>query len=654
LATATASIYIDGVKLLPYHIQVEQNSDWHHQFEITISTEKAKVMDAPDAPESATIDNAIAYAGAVAEVTIERHNGTFIFKGYITDVHVDQTYAGDSFIILKGYAPTYLLEGQQSVASFEEKSLKDIFNEVISDFPANIAMEVNPKFSSPIPFVVRYKETQYQFLSRLAATYGEWFYYDGQKIVFGDLPSKNPEVKLTFGSDSMLSFNYGINLRPSAFKQQFYKYQDNGTLEQSGKSVKPGWLDPHSKTSLSASENLFVEEGLQPVTFGIKDDKHLKRITEAKKSSTVGDVMLFNGQSANPGLTIGTEVEVSSKKGFIGKYRVIAVTHSFDSNRDYINVFSAIPVSTVYPPINKKIKYPLAEAQAGEVTENNDPDKLGRVRVKLKWQEGMTPWVRVITNYAGLGKSEGVTGTYFVPEIGDEVFVEFEQGDPDRPYVVGSNYHGGIAPDFADPDNNLKAIKTRSGHILQFDDTDGDEKILITDKKGNLLEIETKGNHIHVKSGNSIVIEAGKSIEIKAGDSISVEAGNSITMNAGNSITLGSAMISLGASASVGITAGASYSLNTINKMEIVSSSSSLSTKNLSYMVSETFSASAETINQTAKKDINQKAKKNIIISAEDKLDQLGGDVNISAKKGKVKVKAKGNTELKGKQVKSN
>lgn len=653
MATATASIYIDGEKLLPYHVQVEQSSDWHHQFEITIATEKAKVMDSPNAPESATIDNAIAYAGAVAEITIERHNGTFTFKGYITDVHIDQTYAGDSFIILKGYAPTYLLEGQQSVASFEEKSLKDIFNEVLSDFPSNVSREVNPKFSSPIPYVVRYKETQYQFLSRLAATYGEWFYYDGQKIVFGDLPSKNPEVKLTFGSDSMLSFNYSINLRPSSFKQQFYKYQDNGTLEQSGTSVKPGWLDPHSKKSLSASENLFVEEGLQPVAFGIKDDKHLKHITEAKKSSTVGDVMLFTGQSANPGLSIGTEVEVSSQKGFIGKYRIISVTHSFDSNRDYINAFVAIPVSTVYPPINKKIRYPLAEAQAGEVTDNNDPDKLGRVRVKLKWQEGTTPWVRVITNYAGPGASEGVTGTYFVPEIGDEVFVEFEQGDPDRPYVVGSNYHGSIAPDFANPDNNLKAIKTRSGHILKFDDTDGDEKILITDKKGNLLEIETKGDKITINAGDSIIINAGTSIALKAGSSISIEAGQTISLMSGASVTVASPSIGL-VGGGVSVNAASSYVLTTTNKSENVSANSLLRTKNLTNYVSENMSLTANIINQTAKKDINSKAKKNILISADSKLEQRGGTVDMSAKKGKVRIKASGNTELKGKLVKSN
>ena len=655
LATATAKFFIGGTQLLPYQVHIEQRSDWHHRFEITVSTEKAKVLGGDEnASESEIIDNAIAYAGEIAEITIERPNGTFNFKGYVTDVHVDQTYAGDAFIIFKGFSPTYLLEGQKSVASYEEKTLKDIFNDVLSNFPANTKKVVNPAYTDPIPYVVRYKETQYQFLSRLAATYGEWFYYDGQQIIFGELPANPPKAELTFGSDSMLSFNYGINLRPTSFNQQFYKYQGNGVVNQSVTSFKPGWLDSHSKTSHDASNELFTEEGLDPVSHLVKDGNHIEHLAEAKKSSILSDVMVFTGQSADPAVVVGAEIEVSSRKGFIGKYRVISVSHSFNSNRDYYNMFQAIPVTSMSPPFNRRIMIPKAEPQVGVVTDNNDPEKLGRVRVQFKWEGGATPWVRVLTNYAGPGAAEGVTGTYFTPEIGDEVFVEFEQGNPARPFVVGSHYHSGTPPDYADPDNNLKAIKTRSGHILQFDDTDGDEKILLTDKKGNLMQIETKGSHIHVKSGNSIIIEAGKSIEVKAGDSISIEAGNTITMNAGSSITLGSAMINLGASASVGVTAGASYSLNTTNKMEIVSSSSSLSTKNLSYMVSETFSSSADTINQTADKNINQKAKKNILISAKDKLDHLGGDVNINAKKGKVKVKAKGNTELKGKQVKSN
>jgi hypothetical protein len=137
LATATATIYIGGNKLLPYSVLVEQRADWHHRFEITVSTEKAKVMGGAKASQSDVIENAIAYAGELAEITIERPGGTFTFKGYVTDVQIDQTYAGDSFIIFKGFAPTYLLEGQKSVASFEEKSLKDIFNEVMKSFPGN-------------------------------------------------------------------------------------------------------------------------------------------------------------------------------------------------------------------------------------------------------------------------------------------------------------------------------------------------------------------------------------------------------------------------------------------------------------------------------------------------------------------------------------
>jgi len=646
LATATVDFYVGGIKLLPYSIQVEQRSDWHHRFEVIVSTEKAKVLGGGGhASITDIIENAIAYAGELAEIIIKRSNGTFNFKGYVTDVNLDQTYAGDAFILFKGFSPTYLLEGQKSVASFEEMSLSDVFNETLSNFPANIQKEVSPQYGSAIPYVVRYKETQYQFLSRLAAIYGEWFYYDGQKIVFGELPSNSPTVKLTFGSDSMLSFNYGINLRPSGFKQNFYKYEDNGLVEQDVSSFKPGWLDGHSKISLDTSNELFSEEALDPVTHQVANSNHLKHIAEAKKSSILSDVMLFNGQSANPAITVGAEVEVNSRSGFIGKYRVIAVSHSFSSNRDYYNIFRAIPATTLAPPSNRGVVMPEAESQIGVVTDNNDPDKLGRVRVETKWGS-LTPWLRVMNNYAGKGGAEGVTGTYFTPEIGDEVRLEFEQGNPDRPYVSGSHYHGSIAPDFADADNNLKAIKTRSGHKLIFDDKDGEERILITDKKGNMMEIETSGEHI--------TINAGERITIKAGTGIVLDAGQTIALKSGGSISLSSGVISLTAGASVNVSAVSAYNLNTNNKMEIVSANTMLKTKNLTTTVNETSSITAKKISNTAKESITSSSKDKILFSAKNKLEQRGGKMDLITQKGKLRLKAKSNAEIKGKQVKNN
>ena len=524
MATAKANIFIGGTQLLPYHVHVEQRFDWHHRFKVTVSTEKAKIL---GETESEIIDNAIVFVGEIAEINFERLAGAFNFKGYITDVYIDQTYAGDSFIIFKGYSPTYLLEGQKSVASYEEMSLNEIFDDVFSNIPANLNKENNPIYSEPIPYVVRYKETQYQFLSRLAATYGEWFYYNGQQIIFGELPSGSSKVDLKFGSDSMLSFNYGINLRPSSFKQHFYKYQDNESIEESMADFEPGWLDPHSQTSLESSNELYSEEGFDPVSHAINDSGHIKHLAEVKKSSILSDSMLFSGQSADPRITIGAEIEVSSQKGFIGEYRVISVSHSFNSNRDYRNMFRAIPLTSMAPPLNKNVLKPKAETQVAVVTDNNDPDQLGRVRIQFKWQEGMTPWIRVQTNHAGEDRGEGVYGTYIIPEIGDEVMVAFEKNNPARPYVVGSLYHGSIAPEFSNEENNLKAIKTRSGHKVVFDDADGKENIVITDKHQNIIQIDTANNNIIITAGENMTLNS-KNMQINVEETMEVTATNLI------------------------------------------------------------------------------------------------------------------------------
>jgi len=147
--------------------------------------------------------------------------------------------------------------------------------------------------------------------------------------------------------------------------------------------------------------------------------------------------------------------------------------------------------------------------------------------VRFEWQEGETPWLRVLTNYGGEGY-----GIYFVPEVGDEVFIDFEQGNPDRPYVAGAKYHKKNPPEWAkkhSDKNSMKAIKTRGGHKVEFDDSDGSESILITDKKGNKMHIDT--------SGESIAISSNSSVSISSTD-ITITAKNDITLSADNDITL--------------------------------------------------------------------------------------------------------------------
>jgi len=570
MATAKANITIGGKKIDPYNISVQQRCDRHHQFEIAVAVEKI------EGANSLTIDNSINYIGQSTEINIQCADGNFKFKGLITSVHIDRTYTGDSLIIFAGYSPTYLLEDSVGTQSYEEKDLAGIANEILGTYPANLLNpNISPQYSTPIPYVVRYKETNYQFLSRLAAIYGEWFYYDGESLVFGKLP--NPaSVTVTLGKD-LESFDYGVQVRPSKFEYQSYNYEENRMVTNASTGFKPGWLDNYGKKALDTADSIFPNTPTNPIAHDTREDALMKHLVEARKSSILSDTTFFKGQSTHAGIAVGARVrakainKVSGQNvpGVIGNFRITAVTHRLDANKNYRNNFEAIPLTVSAPPVDRSVFKPEAESQVAVVKDNNDPEALGRVRVQLKWQKGneMTPWIRQTTNYASSDR-----GVYFVPEIGDEVYVDFEQGNPDRPYMTGAYHHGKTKPEFFDADNNFKSIKTRSGHTILFSDEAGGESITITDKNGNEIVIDTVENTMNVtaletinfscKNMNFDVQEnvnwnVGQNVSSEVGQSVSTNAGQNVSTNAGNSIeSLASNTVDINGGASVDMNSG--------------------------------------------------------------------------------------------------
>ncbi|OKH18096.1 phage baseplate assembly protein V [[Limnothrix rosea] IAM M-220] len=126
----------------------------------------------------------------------------------------------------------------------------------------------------------------------------------------------------------------------------------------------------------------------------------------------------------------------------------------------------------------------------GIVTNNQDPEKLGRVKVKFPWltnaeesKEGAeSDWARIVMPMAG-----GDRGLYMLPEIEDEVLVAFEQGNISQPYVMGVLWNGVDKPPIEkeeDEKNDLRVFKSRNGNKVIFDDTEGKERIVIQDKLG--------------------------------------------------------------------------------------------------------------------------------------------------------------------------
>jgi uncharacterized protein involved in type VI secretion and phage assembly len=189
----------------------------------------------------------------------------------------------------------------------------------------------------------------------------------------------------------------------------------------------------------------------------------------------------------------------------------------------------------------------------GVVTNNQDPEKMGRVKVKFPWLSDAdeSNWARVCAPMAGKER-----GFYFLPEVDDEVLVAFEHGDARFPYVVGALWNGTDTPpaDNGDGKNNVRVIKSRSGHVIRLTDEDGKEKIEIIDKsEKNSIVIDTSENTLTITVDKDIVLSASKGtikldakkVEIKSSADSKVEAGAGMDLKASGQMNVKGATVNI-------------------------------------------------------------------------------------------------------------
>lgn len=488
--------------------------------------------------------------------------GDINFRGIITSVSGSRSQS-DYFINVEASSYDALLIDNPSCKSFERKTLNDIVADVADDYSDLLETEVDARFNAPLPYTVQYNEDNYHFLTRLAQRFGEWMYNDGTRLVFGQLPPGEP-VTLGYPDKDIAAYNVDMNMRHTAFSHVASSYNSYDATRKEGVEEMERNYNNLADIVFNVARDRLTKPTLQNLhSGGFADTDGRKTVlsvsTKTQARGEKAGMLTYSGTTFCSRLKIGNTLIIQDnylQNDLVGDVSEVSqdeiliteITHYFSADETYSNSFVGIPAACDYPPYANSDIFPAAASCRAKVVDTEDPNRLGRVRVQFDWQaqldpDMITPWLRISQPYAGGGK-----GFSFIPEKGEEVMIDFEGGNAERPYVKGTLFNGVDATDGAwlPGDNQVKAIRTRNGHTIEIWDEgaggyiriydNGKENYILTfstDEK--LIKLESTGN-IELYAHNDIIMHADHDINASAGNDIFVGAGRDLQRTADNDI----------------------------------------------------------------------------------------------------------------------
>ena len=402
------------------------------------------------------------------------------FSGIITRIYCKrQTGGGYGTLYISGNAPSILLDQGKACHSYENKTLKEIITLVSEgyDNSAQVDSSAGVNTTRVVPYTVQYNESDYDFICRLANLYGEYFYYDGSKLIFGNKLQETIDLGENL---NLIDEDFTLEMKPQDFEYINYAIDRAEVYRKDAESACCEYKNnPIQTDAKNASKKLFkkIPQKYHSATSLEQSDIDLEEVVRQERDLRELSLKV-TGRSRDPRLRMNTFAcltDINARA--METYRVIKRSH-YHSGMNYENSFEAIPMMRTPADYNAEA-FPKAEQQPAIVKDNNDPQGMGRVRVQFFWQKGdeLSPWIRMIQPYAGNGK-----GFYFIPEIGEEVMVDFENGNAERPFVLGAHYNGAAKSGYKP---TTKAIHTQSGTKILLNDAEG--SVRIEDAAGNSL-----------------------------------------------------------------------------------------------------------------------------------------------------------------------
>jgi phage protein D len=467
-----------------------------------------------------------------------------LFSGEIVEVS-PEFQSGSAKITIRAFDKLHRLTRGKKSRTFVEMTDGDIVSKIASE--AGLSPDVG---STRIvhKHIYQRNQTNLEFLRERAHHLGFVMYSHDGKLCFKEPAADGAEVPLKW-KETLLEFRPRMTTAGQIKKSvaRGWNYKDkqevSGTAEGGTGNPQIG-ISPTGGALASQAFGIDAEDlSIEGVW---REQSEADVVAKARINQNITHFVTADGVAkGDPRIVAGAKVKVDNVgTKFGGTYVVTQARHILDrSQSGYTTEFiiSGHHVDSVLSVLDGRRSSPADHVAIGIVTQNNDPDKLGRVKVKFPWlsPNDESNWARVVS--PGAGKDRGMQ---WLPEINDEVLVAFELGDINHPYVLGGLWNGqdalALEQGTAIKGSNVeqRILMSRTKHKILIDDADGAGGITIEDRKGNIVKLTSSDDKLTVKTTGNVEIETMADVKITAKGNINMEATQEVEIKASLGVTI--------------------------------------------------------------------------------------------------------------------
>lgn len=490
-------------------------------------------------PNIRLIDDDTFSIGTSVEIASRNGNSEVtLLKGEITAIEPRMNSTLGPTVLLRGYDKAHRLNRDRKTRSFVQMTDGDIAGRIAQDAGLRAQSDSTQQVHE---HVIQDNQTDWEFLVSRARRVGFRVYVEDDTLHFKQLPSSGSQVTLEWAAD-LLEFNARLTTALQVSEVVVQGWDPANQQQIVGRATQPNDTPQIGQNqqgpavaqqAFGQAREIIVD---RPVVTQAEADSLAQAICDELGQGFVEAECVCLG---NPAVQAGALVSLQGLgTRFSGTYRVMHALHRYDATGYRTEFTLGSPhISTIAEILS--LMAPKGDTwgpMLGVVTDNSDPDDLGRVKVKLPCLKNdiESTWARLVA--AGAGATRGVQ---FLPEVNDEVLVLFEHGDINRPLVIGGLWSQNLGP--PKPNSqcisgghvNERIIQSRSGHVIILGDEQGKEMITIRDKTGkNEVIIDSAQNTVTVKCEKDITVEAKGKVNVKSTSGDMAFEGNNLEIKA--------------------------------------------------------------------------------------------------------------------------